>query len=422
MNQPAISSGPEPSQGHTAKAPLRIRIFHQADPLGTVPGGVDTFIRGLIKWAPPDIEYSLVGMTTEPAVRPVGRWTRCRLGDREFDFFPVFAFPDAAKRSTVPLTLRVMAGALLRYPQVSQGFDVLDVHRVEPLWLFRKDPRPKNAFFHQDMAVLSSDKADIRWRSAPGVYRWAENRLIPRLASAWCVRESAVTQLRTRFPTLAPAVNFVPTWVDPQIFSLPATAVDRQNARQHLRTECGWAPDSQVVVTVGRLDSQKDPHLLLDAFALLTQTHPKLTLAYVGDGVLRTGLQTAIREHGLGQRVRLLGLRRPEQIADILRGADVFALSSAYEGMPMAVLEALGSGVPVVTTDVGEIRRVVINGQNGQIVIDRTASRFADVLHQTIEGLATYDQNACIASVCAYKPLSVLKDVYDRYRALTMAS
>ena len=68
-----------------------------------MPGGVDTFIRGLIKWAPEDIEFSLVGMTTDEAERPMGRWTRCDLGRRQFDLFPVVKVAEAGGRSRIPL-------------------------------------------------------------------------------------------------------------------------------------------------------------------------------------------------------------------------------------------------------------------------------------------------------------------------------
>ena len=48
----------------------RVRIFYPADPVGVVPGGIDTFIRGILKWAPEDIEFSLIGMTTDAVERP----------------------------------------------------------------------------------------------------------------------------------------------------------------------------------------------------------------------------------------------------------------------------------------------------------------------------------------------------------------
>ena len=83
-----------------------VRTFYPADPVGIVPGGVDTFIRGILKWAPADLEFSLVGMTTDVQSRPLGRWTRCSLGRCEFDFFPVVRVADAGQRSRVPQSVR----------------------------------------------------------------------------------------------------------------------------------------------------------------------------------------------------------------------------------------------------------------------------------------------------------------------------
>jgi glycosyltransferase involved in cell wall biosynthesis len=69
--------------------------------------------------------------------------------------------------------------------------------------------------------------------------------------------------------------------------------------------------------------------------------------------------------------VLFAGLRTPAQVADLLRLSDCFALTSAYEGMPMCVLEALGCGIPVVSTRVGEIARVVRPGVTGELVAPR---------------------------------------------------
>ena len=114
----------------------RVRTFYQADPVGTVPGGIDTFFRGLVKYAPDDLSFSLVGMTTEPERRPVGRWTRCSVGRREFAFFPAFAERNAGGRSRIPLTLRLSWHAWRARAQTLAGFDVVELHRVEPLLLF----------------------------------------------------------------------------------------------------------------------------------------------------------------------------------------------------------------------------------------------------------------------------------------------
>lgn len=210
----------------------RVRIFYPADPVGVVPGGIDTFLRGIIKWAPSDIDFSLVGMTTDTHARPAGRRTRCQIGGREFDFHPVVTVNDAGARGKVPLSVRFMAGTWRQRDELRVGFDVFDFHRAEPSLLFTSDQRPKNAYFHQDPKIVRMDQSDNLWKHLPGVYERIESRAAAKLSSAWCVRESGVQTLRERYPALASRIQFIPTWVDTDVFH----AID-ECARQTLRRE-----------------------------------------------------------------------------------------------------------------------------------------------------------------------------------------
>ena len=112
--------------------PVHVRAFYPADPVGVVPGGVDTFLRGILKYAPDDLRFSLVGMTTDESARPRGQWTRCRAGTREFDFFPVVGVADAGQRTRIPLSLRYTAATALKLRELRAGFDVFEFHRIEP--------------------------------------------------------------------------------------------------------------------------------------------------------------------------------------------------------------------------------------------------------------------------------------------------
>lgn len=396
---------------------VHVRIFYPADPMGVVPGGIDTFLRGLIKWAPPDLEFSLVGMTTDPQARPAGRWTQCRLGERNFKFFPVVTVGNAGGRSRVPLSVRFSFGTWWHRAALYSGFDVFDFHRPEPSLLFMSDQRPKNAYFHNDPSTIESTHSDNLWKRLPAVYKTIERLAFESFASAWCVRESGVQTLRERFPLQAQNIHFIPTWVDADVFN----CVD-DDARQVLRHRASQTfqldEQSQWIVTVGRLDTQKDPMLMLAAFARLRAQGRHVVWLVVGDGVLRADLMRDVATAGLTAFVHFVGLRPPAEIADLLRAADVYALSSAYEGMPMALLEALGCGLPAAVTDVGEVRRVVLPGVNGAIANSRSEDAFAVALADVLDHANQWRGAPTQAAVEAYQPGKVLIQAYANYRAL----
>jgi glycosyltransferase involved in cell wall biosynthesis len=96
------------------------------------------------------------------------------------------------------------------------------------------------------------------------------------------------------------------------------------------------------------------------------QRHPSVHLAICGRGSLEASLRARAREHGLEQRVHLLGLRG--DVAAVLAAADVFVLPSLSEGLPLALLEAMFAGCPIVATDVGQVRAALAGGTAGLLV------------------------------------------------------
>ena len=396
---------------------IHVRIFYPADPVGVVPGGIDTFLRGLIKWAPPDLEFSLVGMTTDPKIRPAGRWTQCRLGERSFDFFPVVSVGNAGGRTWVPLSVRYSLGAWLHRSKLLRNFDIFDFHRPEPSLLFKSDRRPKNSFFHNDPSTIESTHSDNMWKKLPAVYQRVERLAFESFDSAWCVRESGVQTLRKRYPTQAERIQFIPTWVDADVFNC-IDDESRKALRHTVGKTCGVNVQSQWIITVGRLDTQKDPMLMLAAFSQLRAQGRNVAWLVVGDGVLRTDLVRQVAAAGLTSVVHFLGLRCATEIADLLRAADVYALSSAYEGMPMALLEALGCGLPAAVTDVGEVRRVVLPGVNGAVADSRSEDAFSAALTNVLDHANQWRGRATQSAVEAYQPDKVLTQAYANYRAL----
>ena len=133
--------------------------------------------------------------------------------------------------------------------------------------------------------------------------------------------------------------------------------------RRQARAELGLPADATVVGTVGRLTYQKAPDDFLAALRALGR--PGVTGVWVGDGELAG--QLAARAAGLpGNQLVLAGQR--SNVPDLLPAFDVFALSSRYEGLPTAVVEAMVCGIPVVATAVNAVGDVVIPGETGLLV------------------------------------------------------
>jgi len=129
---------------------------------------------------------------------------------------------------------------------------------------------------------------------------------------------------------------------------------------------------------VGRFNEQKNHKGLLEAFRLLLQEHPRCTLDLLGDGELRQPMETYSKELGIREKVRFLGSR--SDVYSYLQEADIFLMPSKFEGMPMTIIEAMGTGLPVVASPVGGIPDMLTHGESGLL-----ASGEPEVFAQAVE-------------------------------------
>jgi glycosyltransferase involved in cell wall biosynthesis len=398
---------------------VNVSIIYPADPIGNIPGGIDTCIKDIIRWSPNDIAFSVIGATTDRVKRPVGKWTKCVLGKRTFQFFPVIAIDQPGRQSKIPATLRYIVGLVLNRP--GNHCDLMQFHRIEPTLIYLKSETPKVTFIHQDMQVLHNKSSDIRWSYAPRLYFKLEKFLIKRYDFVYIVHEAAVKAYRLRYSRMASKIQFLPTWMNPEIF-YPIDLEEQKRLQSNYRQRYHIKSTGRILVSIGRLDSQKNPERLIESFAIVAKEFSDIHLVIIGDGVLRHQVERSVEKYCLTQRVTFTGLLPNESIGDWLRVSDMLVLSSDYEGMPRCVVEALGCGTPVATTGVGEVRRVVHPGTNGEIANERTAVSLAKAIEQCLNNIVIYRGAPCFKATSTYVPENILRPIYNAYRRLAVRS
>jgi glycosyltransferase involved in cell wall biosynthesis len=199
---------------------------------------------------------------------------------------------------------------------------------------------------------------------------------------AWLVNQGIAQALvtvskRTQQIALEEGIHPDRITVIPNGITPLATAAD---ARTATRQSLGIEPDELFLLSVGRLVHQKGHEFLVQALAEAASQNVGIKAGICGEGVLRPMLESAIQARDLGKRFQLLG--EWLDVAPALAAADAFVLPSRWEGLPMALLEAMAAGLPVIATRVEGVDEVVTEGVHGHLVVPEDSQALAQAILQ----------------------------------------
>ena len=206
------------------------------------------------------------------------------------------------------------------------------------------------------------------------VFEALDKRVLLRFPHAVAVSEAISTELR-RVGMPAHRCSRIDNGMK---VDLLGGAAERRTARRTL----GLADKDFVVATVGRMDRFKAHHLQLRMMARLRKEGIKVKLLLVGEGELERDLRGLCRELRLMDQVTFTGYLK--DVRPALAAADLFLLSSISEGLPMVLLEAMGAGLPVISTSVGGIPEVLQDGRAGVLVPPRDPHALATALGRLV--------------------------------------
>jgi glycosyltransferase involved in cell wall biosynthesis len=382
-----------------------LTIFYQFDPWHTSIGGIQTVVRNFIKFAPPKFRVRLVGLEST-LDGPVGVWQKRTLAGRPVDFFPLFRLLDDDRRRLVPTSLRYALGLLGK----NFSSDFMHFHRLETAFFTRSWTGHKTLFVHNDIhqQIRSSDAKSILWQKFPWLYFAFESRLIRQFDRVLSCNSESTELYQKQYPQLADRISFIRNTFDGDIFY--SDSPEESDEKRRLKAMSMGLPEhTRFLLFAGRLHPQKDPLLLLESLSKVSD--PRVHLLVAGEGEMALPMRERASQLGITQKITFLGALNYQELAELHRLSSIFVLTSAYEGLPLVVLEALACGTPIVTTRAGETPRL-LNPGCGVVCSERSPEKIAKALDTVLNFPERFPSQACIENASPYSAKSVIEEVY----------
>jgi glycosyltransferase involved in cell wall biosynthesis len=273
-------------------------------------------------------------------------------------------------------------------------------------------------------SVHNPDHEPEAWEDGADVSRW--KRQLSLSLDRWtarmgCARMVAVSDYvrgcahrRLGFPVERIELLYNP--IDTEALASPPA-----RGRAELLRECGLGDDSVVLLNVGRVSPQKGLIHAVRAMPTVLARHPSAHLVCAGptsDAAWLEKLKGEARALGVGARVHFLGARR--DVADLLRACDLFVFPSLYEGLGIALIEAMAAGRACVATRTGPIPEVVTDGENGWLVPPGDADKLAGAVCALLDDPARREAmgRAALSALARFQPQAAADELARIYESV----
>lgn len=341
---------------------MNINIYHQFDPDTSASGGIGKFVLNLIKELPNDWNVTLICCSNKQA----GTTDSVEMFGKTIKRVFVLALKDENKRSLFPITISYLFG-LLKYRSLIPIADVQFIQRLEyAIFTCSFLNKSKNCFlFHNDYEhILDQSKSESYWARFPTIYMKLAGYFIRKLDLTLSVNTNT-KKLFDRY-MCKDFVHVIPTWPDRDkfyILSEDESHIDVVHFTEKFRIN----KNKKNILFVGRLQNQKNPLLALSFIQRISDDYH---LIIAGDGNMRDELERYCSENNLQGKVEFLGNVSQTELLSLYNSCYMYLSTSHFEGMSVALLEALACGLPAITTPTGEARSIISTGLNGVLTTD----------------------------------------------------
>jgi glycosyltransferase involved in cell wall biosynthesis len=299
--------------------------------------------------------------------------------NENIEFLPLIVYKDDKKRSIFPQSFRLLCRLYKYRKRILEKGDVLHIQRFDYAipFLYLTKKAKIIVYFHGAASKGYLTGSGIKSKSKGYIYSILERIILPKVDRIVTVSKKDEEFYANKFPKIKEKIKTIPIPVDLNEFHI---TLDKRT----LRNNYGLNENHKIITYIGRFSKIKGIDLIIKAFVDLNKTMPETELVLVGDGEEGGALKDLAKDLN-AKNIHFLGNLPHKDIPDILNCADVLVMASYTEGMPTVILEALACGLPVVSTDVGDIGNIINNEKLGFLVKERNEAEFKNNLIEAIK-------------------------------------
>lgn len=355
---------------------MEITIVCSIDPeISTKPGGTRSYTMNLLNFlCSQGIKTTLIGTSRKN-----------KSVDYPFHFIPV---TQSEKISSYKfLFFLIIKPVFLKIPRSSIIHTQRPDHML-PFTIFN-GRNPKICTLHGAPSKAISFKKNF---VISFIYDLIETFVLNRVDKIIAVDEESMAYYIKKYPYLKSKMALVTTGVDTNLFK----TLDINN----VRNKFGFRENEKIILYVGRIEKEKGIDIAIKSFKKINEHFNNIKMVIVGNGNYCKELKALAKNLGI-TNIEFISQMDHNEIPEIMNCANVFLLCSLYEGMPTVVLEALACGVPVVSTNVGDTKKVVKDNNTGYII---NKSKEEDIIDKLTESLLSADnfKKNCIKTAHEY--------------------
>jgi len=333
-------------------------------------GGQLSFLSQILDVFPGNY-FKLVGYSTSPEEK-IGIWQKKIINDKYYDFYPLYFTLKNTSKGIIPNRLKFFISLHRHRNKLFKKYDAIHLFTHAPetiLALKIKTPDVKVLhFLHGVENPLENSR--FKWGKLVSSIFWKMfiNKLkqTDYIAAAADFNNIAEFKSRNKFSN---KIDFFPTRYDDTIFK----PIYLDTIKYPTFVYCG------------RINLVKGWELLIQSFIYYLKFFGNAQLIIIGDGEDKNKLEKIINENNISKNVTITGFLKKEEIVIWLKKSNVFLLPSFKEGWPIAMLEALGCGLPVVSANVSGADQMIRENINGFIVKTRDKIDFANAMNKALK-------------------------------------